>query len=274
MTELRADCARCAALCCVALPFSRSADFAFDKPAGVPCVHLGAGFACRIHDRLPGSGFPGCAAYDCFGAGQRVVRQTFTGRDWRTDPDVAEPMFAAFTLVQELHELLWYLDDALSRVGSMPLATELRAAWVETDRLAADVLAEPDIAAHRAEVVAPLLHQVSVDVRGVDAPDRSGADLAGRDLRLVDLRRTRLRGALLLGADLRGADLRDADLLGADLRGADLRGADVTDALYVTRLQVGSARGDATTRLPPRVEHPAHWLPRESSARTTGTGRD
>lgn len=29
--EVRADCSRCFGLCCVALPFARSADFAVDK---------------------------------------------------------------------------------------------------------------------------------------------------------------------------------------------------------------------------------------------------
>ncbi|MFD2352498.1 hypothetical protein ACFSTC_29280 [Nonomuraea ferruginea] len=33
MHELKADCASCSGLCCVALPFSRSADFAVDKAA-------------------------------------------------------------------------------------------------------------------------------------------------------------------------------------------------------------------------------------------------
>ena len=37
---LRADCSRCEALCCVAPAFAASADFAIDKPAGVPCPRL------------------------------------------------------------------------------------------------------------------------------------------------------------------------------------------------------------------------------------------
>ena len=44
--HLRADCSRCAGLCCVAPPFAASADFAFDKPAGQPCRHLRADFRC------------------------------------------------------------------------------------------------------------------------------------------------------------------------------------------------------------------------------------
>lgn len=33
-SSLQADCARCFGLCCVALPYARSADFAFDKDGG------------------------------------------------------------------------------------------------------------------------------------------------------------------------------------------------------------------------------------------------
>ena len=68
-----------------------------------------------------------------------------------------------------------------------------------------------------------------------------------------------LRGASLLGADLRDLDLQAADLLGADLRGADLRGARLAGSLFVTRTQVGGARGDRRTTLPGTLEPPAHW---------------
>ncbi|HLT10710.1 MAG TPA: pentapeptide repeat-containing protein, partial [Micromonosporaceae bacterium] len=70
--DLRADCSRCAGLCCVVPGFSASSEFAIDKPAGSPCPNLGPDFRCRIHDMLRARGFAGCATYDCFGAGQRV----------------------------------------------------------------------------------------------------------------------------------------------------------------------------------------------------------
>ncbi len=63
--ELRADCARCAGLCCVVLGFAASADFAEDKPPRTPCRHLRADFGCGIHDRLPERGFPGCVGRPC-----------------------------------------------------------------------------------------------------------------------------------------------------------------------------------------------------------------
>jgi hypothetical protein len=40
--DLRPDCSRCFGLCCVAPPFSASADFAVDKDAGDACPHLQA----------------------------------------------------------------------------------------------------------------------------------------------------------------------------------------------------------------------------------------
>jgi hypothetical protein len=66
--ELRADCASCFGLCCVALPFARSADFAADKPAGRPCANLREDFRCGIHGRLRDKGYQGCTVFDCFGA--------------------------------------------------------------------------------------------------------------------------------------------------------------------------------------------------------------
>src|SRR3954452_17765705 len=110
--SLVADCARCAGLCCVAPAFAASADFALDKPAGHPCPHLQPDTRCGIHDRLRPSGFPGCTVFDCFGAGQRVVQQTFAGTDWRESPEVATSVFAVFTAQRQLHELLGYLLEA------------------------------------------------------------------------------------------------------------------------------------------------------------------
>ena len=53
--ELQADCAHCFGLCCVALPFARSADFAVDKPAGtvtsVRADHFRTSFRMRPTSR-------------------------------------------------------------------------------------------------------------------------------------------------------------------------------------------------------------------------------
>jgi uncharacterized protein YjbI with pentapeptide repeats len=262
--ELRADCARCFGLCCVAPAFAASSDFAIAKPAGQACPHLQASFRCAIHARLRQRGFAGCTVYDCFGAGQHVSQVTFGGRDWRSAPDTARQMFDVFAIMRQLHELLWYLREALELAAARPLHAalgELRDATERLTRRSPDELLGLDLAAHR-RTVADLLGEASERVRAGARPEPlhlRGADRIGADLRLADLRAASLRGALLVGADLRGADLRVADLLGADLRGAKLAGADLRDSLFVVQSQLDAATGDRRTRLPRGLVRPAHW---------------
>lgn len=256
VVNLTADCARCVGLCCVAPAFARSADFAVDKPAGTPCRHLDQGFRCGIHADLREHGFAGCTVFDCLGAGQRVVQETFGGRSWRAGPDLAGPMFTAFATVRALHELLFLLSEAARLRPSATIDAVMARIDADAGRDAAGLAAVDVRALQRAADVE--LRAVSADVRaGAGGPDLARADLAGKRLR--DLQGADLRGALLLGADLRGADLRRADLIGADLRGADLRGADLSSAIFLTPMQPAAARGDATTRLPPTLPRPAHW---------------
>jgi pentapeptide repeat protein len=244
--ELVADCARCAGLCCVAPAFARSSDFAIDKPAGRACPHLADDFRCGIHEHLTDRGFRGCVVFDCFGAGQHVTQGTFGGRDWRATPALAGAMFATLPVMRQLHELLWYLTEALRLDAAARVHPDLRVALAETEQLAsgtADELAALDLDQHRRRVN-PLLQRASELARAGAGPrpDHRGADLIGRKLRGRDLRGANFRGALLIGADLRGADLRRADFTGADLRGADLREADLTGALFLTAAQMRSAR--------------------------------
>jgi hypothetical protein len=110
--RMRADCARCVALCCVSLAFDRSDLFAFDKPAALPCPHLTSNHRCGIHPDLERRGLAGCARYDCTGAGQRVTEELFGGRSWREDPALAGPMFDAFRAMRLVHELLLLLQTA------------------------------------------------------------------------------------------------------------------------------------------------------------------
>jgi uncharacterized protein YjbI with pentapeptide repeats len=256
-SALVADCGSCFGLCCVVPAFAASADFAIDKPAHTPCPNLGAGFGCGIHAELRPLGFAGCTAYDCLGAGQRVAQVTFGGVDWRTAPGTADQMYAAFTVMRDLHEALWHLAEArrlveaalLEEVDRVRDEVEARAAGTPEQVVGTDT-------AVLGRRVGDLLSQVSHAVRGPGGADLSRRDLAGRDLRGRDLRDADLRAAILIGADLRGVDLSLADLLGADLRGARLEGADLRTALFVTRTQVGGARVDGRTRLPEQLTAP------------------
>ncbi|NUT47891.1 MAG: pentapeptide repeat-containing protein [Saccharothrix sp.] len=267
MNDLRADCTRCFALCCVVPTFTKSVDFAIDKPARTPCPNLGEDFRCGIHTRLRDKGFPGCTVYDCFGAGQQVAQVTFGGTSWRDDPASARTMFDVFPVMRQLHELLWYLTGALDLAPARelhPAARELRA---EVEALTAGTpqeLLALDVGPHWERVNAVLLRASELTRGKGKRRDRRGADLIGKDLKGADLRASSLRGAYLIGANLAGADLRLVDFIGADLRGADLSGADLTGAFFLTQAQVDAAKGDDATRLPRGVRRPAHWVRRRA----------
>lgn len=112
--SLRADCENCFGLCCVALYFSSSEGFPIDKDAGQPCLNLQPDFRCSVYNGLREQGLKGCTAFDCFGAGQKVSQVSFGGHDWAKFPESAKKMFEVFQIMRQLHELLWYLTEALT----------------------------------------------------------------------------------------------------------------------------------------------------------------
>jgi glutathione S-transferase len=175
-------------------------------------------------------------------------------------------MFAAFHAMRNLHELLYYLTEALAVPAARPLRDELRAARDGIGKLAdgsAEELIALDVAPLRSGA-GDLLARVSDLARAGTGRsrkrDRRGADLIGAVLTGTDLRGANLRGAYLIGADLTGADLRGADLLGTDLRGANLGGADLTGTIFLIQSQLDAARGTEATKLPESRTHPPHWL--------------
>ncbi|MCI4167212.1 pentapeptide repeat-containing protein [Bacillus spizizenii] len=260
--DLRADCQHCFGLCCVALPYAKSADFAFDKDGGTPCRNLQSNYQCSIHKDLREKGFRGCSAYECFGAGQKVSQITYEGKDWRNNPETANEMFDVFPIMQQLHEMLWYLYEALSIDIAKPIHPELRTSFEKIERLtrlSKERLLTLQVDEHRAEVNEWLLKTselVRAQARNPKLPKKisRGSVLIGAKLKGLDLRGANLRGALLIAADL-----RMTDFIGADVRDADLSGADLTGSIFLTQAQVNAANGDSNTKLPPSLQTPAHW---------------
>ena len=244
-TTYVADCTRCVGLCCVAAPFTKSADFALTKRAGTPCPNLASDLRCTIHAQLTDRGFPGCVSFDCYGAGQRATRAFGAQADWRTHPETRTALFDAFHARMGVCELGWHVDAALCRPD---LPASLEASLHEArERVDAEAEAPGDVAAIR-RTVSELLSRVSTAIRrshGPLGPDHTRQMLLGARLRGRDLARSSFFAACLVGADLRHADLRHADLRGTDLRGADLRGAKLHGVLFLTPGQKVRARTDA-----------------------------
>lgn len=265
LNHLKADCENCFGLCCVALPYAKSADFAFDKDGGTPCSNLQADYRCGIHSNLRKKGFRGCTVYECFGAGQKVSQVTFDGKDWREHPETAKEMFDVFPIMQQLYEMLYYLNEALSLEATKSIHKELQMAIDETENLTSlspKSIKDLNVPAHRVSINGLLL-QTSELVRAKYSAKKSkigrGSDLLGAKLRRADLKGANLRGALLIAADLREADMRVTDLIGADLRDANISGGNLTGSIFLTQAQVNSANGDSHTILPTHLSTPGHW---------------
>lgn len=271
--NLRVDCKRCFGLCCIALYFSASEGFPTNKEAGKPCINLKEDFSCSVHKKLREKGLKGCTAYDCFGAGQKVAQVTYGGHDWQQDSEYAKQMFEVFLIMRQLHEMLWYLAEALTLQPARAIHDKLSSIWDETERLtllSAGDLLSLDVTAHRTKVNL-LLSQTSELVRNKfsgrqKTPTKrkntsvGGADYIGKDLRKANLRGANLRGAWLIAADLRGVDLSGADLIGADLRDTDFRGANLEKCIFLTQAQINTAKGDCNTKLPKSLAYPSYWL--------------
>ncbi|CAG9623733.1 pentapeptide repeat-containing protein [Sutcliffiella rhizosphaerae] len=270
--SLTADCTKCFGLCCTALNIVPSSDFPINKPAGIPCVNLQSDYSCQIHSSLREKGYKGCTVFDCLGAGQVVSQVTFKGQSWRDYSEVRDKMFRVFPIMEQIHEMIAYTSEALSydipNVFSEKLSVQLEELQ-DLTALDAEQLLALDLVTYRFPLN-QLLSESSKYIRehliaklpgtknsknyNHERADWVGKKLSGTDLRAVDL-----RGAYLIAAEMRSADLRGADFIGADLRDADLRGANLSTGIFLTQMQVNSAKGDRKTTLPAHIQRPSHW---------------
>ena len=269
--SLKADCSSCFGLCCTALNIVASSDFAINKNAGTPCPNLNDDFRCKIHQNLREKGFKGCTVFDCLGAGQKVSQNIFNGQNWREHPEIAEKMFSVFPVMEQLYEMIAFISEALTYEVSSSLQEKLNQQLKKLQNLTdmdADSLLSLDLVMCRFPVNELLLEtseyirsELSSKVFAIKKGKKcSGADWIGKNLSGKDLRTTDLRGAYLIATDLQNTDLRGVDFIGADLRDANLSGANLSTSLFLTQMQINSAKGNEKTILPSHLQRPYHWI--------------
>lgn len=272
--HLKPQCEKCFGLCCVALYYSAQDGFPVDKAAGTPCPNLDADCRCKIHEQLGKKGLKGCTAYECFGAGQQVSQVTFAGKSWQQESSSAKCMFEAFLMMQQLHEICWYLAEAQSFSLSLhsSINEEITKLLEETERITwsdAQTLMEFDLSAHHKKVGA-LLRKISTNIRmeiskenkipfSTNNANKSMIDYFGKDLRKKDLRCKDLHSACLIAANLEDCDFMGTDFLGADFRDTNIKGADLSKSIFLTQSQINTARGNKDTKLPSQLYKPGHW---------------
>lgn len=96
--------------------------------------------------------------------------------------------------------------------------------------------------------------------RTIKGLNHARADWMGKKLKGKDLRATDFRGAYLIAADMSNTDLRAVSFIGADLRDVHFSGADLSTSMFLTQMQINSAKGDAKTALPFYINRPSHWM--------------
>ena len=271
--ELQPDCEKCFGLCCVALYFSAIDGFPVNKDAGKPCINLKGDFKCKVHGELNKKGLKGCIAYDCIGAGQKAAQVTYLGHDWKKKPESSKQMFDVFIIMKQLHEMLWYLNEAVRLQYNNNINKEMLIKKIDEIKnitnLEAKSIIKLDLILTRMGVNKLLLQtseflrlKVNSDKKSLKGKKAlgGGLNLMGADLRKKDLRGVNLSGAFLIAANLKNVDLSWTDLIGADLRDADLSGANLRNSIFITQAQINSAKGDVNTKLPESLSKPNHWL--------------
>ncbi|HDR6271329.1 TPA: pentapeptide repeat-containing protein [Bacillus cereus] len=256
--NLTADCTKCFGLCCTALNIVASSDFPINKPAGNPCMNLQTNYSCQIHSQLGDKGFRGCTVFDCLGAGQVVSQVTFNGQSWRENPDIGKKMFQVFPIMEQIYEMIAYVAEALSYDIPDDLADKLGKQLKELQaltKLDADNLLSLDLVMYRFSSN-ELLTLASDFIRRNTIDKMSGV----RKIKEFDHARADWMGKKLKGKDLRATDFRGAYLIAADLRDVNFSGADLSTSMFLTQMQINSAKGNVKTTLPSHIQRPSHWI--------------
>lgn len=272
MNVMKIDCEKCFGFCCVALYFSKADGFPQDKEGGKPCSNLDNKFKCKIHNKLSEKGLNGCIIYDCLGAGQKVAQDTYEGINWIDNVSKREEMFDVFVIMKQLYEMLWYLREAKNINEDGKIKEDIIGLiqdTLELTNLKPQEILNIDLVSHRMKVNLLLKKTsefVRKKVRGNSKSTLSSKkqiggriNLIGKNLTNFNLKGEDLRGALLIATNLKGVDLTGANLIGADMRDTDISGANLSKALYLTQLQINSAKGDVNTKLPMNIERPSSW---------------
>lgn len=259
-SKLAIDCKKCSGLCCVALCYMKVDGFPSNKPAGKPCGNLMPDFRCAIHPQLVQANMKGCLAYDCFGAGQKVTQICFPDSDWKNSPKKASDIFEVFLILFRLHQLLWYLLEALSLVAAEQLASDIEALIIDNEQMTAlspvEIL-NLDVEKYKIkvnQVLRKVSEMICVNPNGKQIKEFSGKNFKKSTLDCRDFSMS-----FMIGANLEGCSLRGTNFLGADMRDTNIKNTDLSESIFLTQMQINSARGNSNTKLPAHLSRPTTW---------------
>lgn len=259
--KLKINCEKCTGLCCVALYYIKTDGFPANKEIGVPCKHLMRDFRCAIHASLARKNLRGCLAYDCFGAGQKVTELYSSYVTWKSNSEKAEEIFEVFQIVFQLHQMAWYLFEALRFMTEKLLTENIEALLLENEQLSnqsPEAILRLDIEEYRSRVNQALEQTIKIIAIG-SFPNIQKKDFLGRNFKRANLDGFDFSTALLIAANLEGCSLRRTIFLGADMRDANIKNTDLSACIFLTQMQLNGAKGNKNTKLPKNLLRPVSW---------------
>lgn len=258
---LKIDCAQCSGLCCVALYCMKTDGFPANKDAGSPCRHLQTDFRCAIHSTLVQKKLKGCLAYDCFGAGQKTTQLYEKKGTWKANAAQAEEIFAAFVTVFHLHQMLWYLIEAYTLTTDEGVKSRIDMLITENQQMVQEPQMDhwPSSLEQYRTRVNEVLKQILRPLSRKNTNKAKNRDYFGKDFKRANLDESDFSMSLLVAANLEGCSLQGTSFLGADLRDANIKDADMSKSIFLTQMQLNSAKGNEHTKIPESLSRPASW---------------
>jgi len=213
-------------------------------------------FSCDTHKKLAELNLKGCLTYDCFGAGQKVTKSIYQNIDWQKNPDMKDEIFKVFLIVTKLHQILWYLIQATTICDDsdlMSVFNQLIEENKEMTNMAPKEILKIEVKGYMDKANVALKKICMLE------PGEVNKDFIGHDFKKENLDGRDFTMSLLIGANLQGCSLSVTNFLGADMRGANIKDTNLSSSLFLTQMQINSARGNSATRIPANLTRPTYW---------------
>lgn len=258
------NCKKCSGLCCVALYFTKSDGFPKDKEAGAACKNLQLDYKCKVYSKLSQQKLKGCMSYDCFGAGQYVTHHLKSLPNWHSiSPKEADKIFNSYLVALRVHQTLWYLSQCL--ILRLPQSEKEQAKslineGIESIKKPLETLAVLDTRPFCEKSNKYLKHICEIyQAHFSNTNKMQSQNYMGKNMKQKNLAGKDFSMSLLIAANLEQATLYGTNFLGADMRDTNVRNTDLSQCLFLTQIQINTAKGNSHTVLPPYLYRPKVW---------------
>jgi uncharacterized protein YjbI with pentapeptide repeats len=157
--------------------------------------------------------------------------------------------------------MLWYLVEAFSLTSDEYLKSAIDALIFKNEQMtrqSPDDISQLNIEKYRLKVNVVLKRVTSTF--SVDASDKiRSTDYFGRDFKKANLDGRDFSMSLMIAANLEGCSLQRTNFLGADMRDTNLKNTDLSECIFLTQMQINSAKGNSNTKLPINLSCPTDW---------------